>query len=202
MKAAVVDYGTSNLGSFCRALRRAGVDFVVTDQPADLEQAEWLVVPGVGSFSEAMRSLHAKRLVEPLQRLVKEEGKNYLGVCLGMQLLAERGHEGGETPGLGLLAGEVMPIPSQDGLRIPHMGWNEIQPRPGGSLAGWAMPDRNFYFMHSFHLRDEDPALISSTVDHGGPLVDSVQHERIHAFQFHPEKSQRAGQYVLQKLLC
>jgi len=202
MKAAVVDYGTSNLGSFCRALRRAGVDFQVTDDPEVLGRADWLVVPGVGSFRDAMARLRDKQLVEPLRRLVLEEGKSYLGVCLGLQLLAETGREGGVTPGLGLIPGEVVPIPPESGLRIPHMGWNELQPSPGGEVASWNLPDLNFYFMHSYHFQVADRSAVTSTVSHGQPLVASLRSGRIVGFQFHPEKSQAAGQNVLRNVLC
>src|SRR5262249_52420518 len=154
---------------------------------AILESSDSIVLPGVGSFRDAMGKLNGLGLVRPLSELVIERKKRFLGVCLGMQLLADWGYEDGETPGLGWVKGEVKRIPS-NGVRIPHMGWNDITPSAEGRRALSLLSDNNFYFMHSYYFKVEETGCVTSTTDYGIPLTASLRKNNITAAQFHPEK--------------
>lgn len=194
---ALIDYGVGNVGSVSRALDRLGLDYQLTCEAQTLEQADWMLLPGVGSFRLAVEELTRLGLLEPIRELARA-GKPYVGLCLGMQLLADFGHEGGGCPGLGLIPGEVKPIQPAGDLRVPHMGWNEVS----GAIEDYGLPDRNFYFMHGYHFEVADAGSVTGRVDYGGPLVAAVRQGNLVGFQFHPEKSQAAGMALLRAVLC
>jgi len=193
---ALVDYGAGNLRSVANALKAAGAEGVqVTADPDVVRAADRIVLPGVGAFKACAGALRAvPGLVEAMQERVLVGGAPFLGICVGMQLLADRGIEFGVTQGLGWIGGEVRPIECTDpAIKIPHMGWNDVQPGQHASLieAGEA------YFLHSYHFVPEDGANVAAMTDHGGGLVAAVARDNILGVQFHPEKSQDYGLALL-----
>ena len=202
MKVAVIDYGMGNLGSVRRALTELGSDsFVVTD-PEQLGEAHRIVLPGVGSFADGMAHLAKQGWIAEIQQQVVEIGKPFLGICLGMQLLATRGTEGGITPGLGLIDGEVVRIDTLGCmLRIPHVGWNAIKLNtPSGLFAG-VPAGTDFYFVHSYAFQPADMSHALAFTDYGIPIVAAIGVKNIFGTQFHPEKSSKAGFHVLRNFL-
>ncbi len=198
-RVTVVDHGLGNVDSVCRALEEAGAVVRLAASPAEVRDAARLVLPGVGAFRDGMRGLRARGLDDAL-RAACGAGVPLLGICLGMQLLAERGTEGGEEPGLGFVPGEVRRLVAHPGERVPHVGWNEVHPcapaRAGllRDLPGGA----DVYFVHSYHLVPADPAHIVATTPYAGGFVSVVSPApNIHGVQFHPEKSQHAGRLLL-----
>lgn len=208
MTVAVIDYGSGNLRSAAKALERASTsggrahDIVVTSEARDLAAASHIVLPGVGAFGDCIAGLEALAgMCEALEREVREVGKPFLGICVGMQLMAERGIEHGEHRGLGWIAGEVLPL-APNGLRVPHMGWNELELRAEGhkALVGLHQGD-HVYFVHSNVLVCRDRSDIAAVADYGGPVTSIVIRDNMIGTQFHPEKSQRAGLAFLRGFL-
>lgn len=197
MRIVIVDYGMGNLQSVKSALERLGCEVGIAADEPGLRNSDAIVLPGVGAFGEAMHNLLRCRLDDPLRRIVLEERKPMLGVCLGMQLLAEVSEERGRFEGLGLIPGEVRRIPVSSDLRLPHIGWNGISVRKTQPLFADIPEGGAFYFVHSYHF-DCDPAYVAATTDYGGDVVAAVQRERIFGVQFHPERSQRKGLRLLQ----
>lgn len=198
-RIVVIDYGMGNLGSVCNALVAAGASPEVAHTPDALERADGVILPGVGAFAAGMANLEARGFVPALRRAVLERGLHFLGICLGMQLLAKAGSEHGEHPGLGFVAGRVdrLEIPEGGEFRLPHIGWNDLQIlRHDGLYAD--IPDvENFYFVHSYVFLAADPAVVSATCHHGVDFAASLEAGNISAVQFHPEKSHRAGLKLL-----
>jgi glutamine amidotransferase len=195
LRIAVVDYGMGNLRSVSKALERVAprVEVRVTADPREIAGADRVVVPGQGAMRDCMRQLAESGAREAVVEAAR--GKPFLGICIGLQMLFEHGEEG-DTPGLGLLAGEV-PRFKLSGLKIPHMGWNEVaQTRPH---ALWAeIADRSrFYFVHSYYPAPRDAALTAATALYGEPFTCAIARDNIFAVQFHPEKSQSAGLQLL-----
>jgi glutamine amidotransferase len=202
MKVAIVNYGMGNLGSVRRALEELGALPVVADHPGALFDANRLVLPGVGAFSEGMERLRTGGWVEPIQRQVRELGKPLLGICLGMQMLAEGGEEGGATEGLGLVAGRVRRLDALGcRLRIPHVGWNDVWHTGVDPLFAHVEQGTDFYFVHSFAFCAAMPDVVSATVEYGVPLTAGIRSGNTFGVQFHPEKSSRAGKQVLRNFL-
>ena len=199
MRIAVVDYGMGNLRSVSKALEHVApqAQVVVTAQPELIRAAERVVVPGQGALPDCMRSLAASGAREAVLEALA--AKPYLGICLGLQMLFEHGEEG-DTPGLALLAGRV-PRFSVSGLKIPHMGWNEVlQEKPHALWAG--IRDRSrFYFVHSYYPAPTERALSAATCVYGAPFTCAVARDNIFAVQFHPEKSQSAGLQLLSNFI-
>lgn len=193
----ILDYGMGNTASVEKAIQQAGFSTCTSSEISILNSAETIIVPGVGTFPDAMQRLKALKLVDVLRDLVLVKKKRYLGFCLGMQILAEYGFEGEKTAGLGFLPGEVLRIPDS-GQSIPHMGWDDVVPRSPGALG--ELTDRNFYFMHSYYLKT-DSKFVTSTVDYGAELTATVEHQNIFGAQFHPEKSQTNGLIYLRRVL-
>jgi glutamine amidotransferase len=201
MMVAIVDYGSGNLRSAAKAFERSAADqrisaeIEVTSAPEVVAAADSIVLPGVGAFAECRRGLAAVAgLEDALHEAVRLRGRPFLGICVGMQLMAETGREFESAPGLGWLAGEVVAIePSDPDLKIPHMGWNEIEPRTAHPLLAGLGSGEHAYFVHSYHFRLHDPDDLLATTDYGGPLAAIVGRDNIVATQFHPEKSQEAG---------
>jgi glutamine amidotransferase len=195
VRIAVVDYGMGNLRSVSKALEHVAPQeqVVVTADPALIRAADRVVVPGQGALPDCMRSLRESGALEAVLEALR--AKPYLGICLGLQMLFERGAEG-DIAGLGVLQGNV-PRFAVTGLKIPHMGWNEVvQQKPHPLWAGIADKTR-FYFVHSYHPAPADPALIAATCVYGAPFTCAVARDNIFAVQFHPEKSQSAGLQLL-----
>ena len=196
---ALVDYGAGNLHSVENALRRVGANVTVTADPDVLRAADRIVLPGVGSFRACAEGLRAETgVIEAMHERVFVGGAPFLGICVGMQLLATRGLEHGETPGLGWIDGAVRLIePTDTSVKVPHMGWNDVVLNGAPPLieAGEA------YFLHSYHFEATDPAQVAAVTDHGGPLVAAVARDTIIGCQFHPEKSQTYGLSFLSRFL-
>jgi glutamine amidotransferase len=212
MKVAIVDYGSGNLHSaakaFERAAREAGLScaIAVTPDPAFVAAADAVVLPGVGAFADCRRGLESlPGMVEALGEAVLAKGRPFLGICVGMQLLATRGLEHGKTDGLGWIEGEVAAIePDDKTLRIPHMGWNTLYPRRAHPLLE-GIPTGpqglHAYFVHSYGFRPADPASVIASADYGGPLSALVGRGNIAGSQFHPEKSQTLGLALIANFL-
>ncbi len=203
---AIVDYGSGNLRSAQKALARvAGAETVViTSDPAVIAHAERIVLPGVGAFGDCMAGLRAiPGMIGALRLAVLERGVPFLGICVGMQLLAGVGREFGDHAGLDWISGEVARLtPSDPALKIPHMGWNELRvARPHPVLAGIA-PGANVYFVHSYAMRPSDPSHVLATADYGGAFAAMVGRDNILGMQFHPEKSQAVGLAFLANFLA
>lgn len=201
---ALIDYGAGNLHSVHNALIAAGAERVaVTSDPAIVRGARRIVLPGVGSFKACADGLWAiPGLVETIEERVIAHGVPFLGVCVGMQLLATRGLEHGSTEGLGWIAGEVRAIePADPTIKVPHMGWNDVSPAPHGRDGATLIEPGEAYFLHSYHFRPEDGRAIAAMTDHGGGLVAAVARDNIVGVQFHPEKSQGYGLALLARFL-
>lgn len=193
---AVVDIGRGNLLSVCKALEYVGAEVTVCERPEEMGSGDRIVVPGVGSFADGMRSLRTRGFVDTLAH-ARAQGRPILGICLGMQLLAARGHEGGETDGLGWFEGNVVRLPAS-GLRIPHVGWHDTSVRADSPLFTGLPEVPDFYYLHSYHLVPDDPEIVDASCDYGGKVVAAVRHHNVAAVQFHPEKSQEYGLAVLE----
>ena len=187
---ALVDYGAGNLRSAARALERTGAHVVVTDDPTVIAQAARIVLPGVGAFAQCIGQLREKTGIEAaLNEAVNGRGVPFLGICVGMQLLASEGHEHGVHKGLGWLPGVVQRLtPSDPALKIPHMGWNRVE-----AVNGADVPSGDAYFVHSYAFAPDDPADVQAASDHGGRFAAIVKRGHITGVQFHPEKSQAYG---------
>ena len=194
----VIDSGIANIGSVMSAMRRIGAPARVTTDAAEVRDATALLLPGVGAFADGMASLERHGLVAPI-RAAAAAGVPVLGICLGMQLLAEVSEEFGEHRGLGLVPGRVVRLePATAGERVPNIGWCDVEPRPGVALFDGAAPGTAFYFVHSYHLRCGEPADAAATIRFGGgPVTVAVDRANVAGVQFHPEKSQDAGLAVL-----
>jgi imidazole glycerol-phosphate synthase subunit HisH len=211
VKAVIVDYGSGNLRSAAKALERAapaGFRVEVSAEAASLAEASHIVLPGVGAFADCKAGLEARPgMLDALERAVRREGKPFLGICVGMQLMAARGREFGVTPGLNWIAGEVRLLePGADRfgrpLKVPHMGWNELQILKAHPVFAGLVTGSHAYFVHSYHLAVEDPADLLATCDYGGPVTAAVARANMVGTQFHPEKSQALGLRLLANFLA
>ena len=212
MTVAIVDYGSGNLHSAAKAFERAARDVapsetvVVTSDPEKLRSAGRIVLPGVGAFADCRRGLDAlPGMVEALEESVRRRGKPFFGICVGMQLMAERGREYEVTEGLGWIAGEVDKItPADAALKIPHMGWNTLTAsRPHPLFDGIALGPQGLhaYFVHSYQLKPKDRGDLLAETDYGGPITAVVGRDNMVGTQFHPEKSQRLGLALIANFL-
>jgi glutamine amidotransferase len=200
---AIVDYGLGNLGSVAGAVNRLGFHPVITHDAVELEAADRLILPGVGAFGDGMAKLRERGLPAVLGRLVHELKKPILGICLGCQLFARKSFEYGEHDGLGWVDAEVVPIvPSDPGLRVPHVGWNDLNRVRESVLFDSLPPSAVVYYVHSFHVAFRTQDAVTATADYGGTLVAAYQRDNIYATQFHPEKSQQSGLTILKNFLC
>ncbi len=192
---AVIDYDAGNLHSVLKAAQRAGLDAELARSAEGLERARGVILPGVGAFDTCMRRLGEQGLVEPLVRHLKAD-RPFLGICLGLQLLFDWGEEGGGAAGLGLLPGRVRRLEAP-GRKVPHMGWNALHLHSPSVLFAGIPEGEYFYFVHSFHAVPERAEDLVATVDYGEQVTAAVSVGRVHAVQFHPEKSSTAGLRVL-----
>jgi glutamine amidotransferase len=202
MSALIIDYGMSNLGSIRRAVQECGADVIVSDNPKSLDMADHIILPGVGAFPDGMLNLNRKGWTEALNEVVST-GVPFLGICLGMQLLASRGYEEGDTAGLNFIPGKVERLISQnEGERIPHIGWNELYKTKNGAQLLENIPNgADFYFVHSYHFVPEslDDVLAETYYCNGFACV--IQRKNIFGTQFHPEKSGQMGFQLLKNFL-
>lgn len=195
---AIVDYGAGNMHSIARALEHVGASIQVTDDPALIDEAEAVVLPGVGQARSAMAQMSAKGLDEAIRQATCQ-GKPFLGICLGMQLLADH-HAEGEVDGLKLFRGEVRRIP--EGLKIPEIGWNQVQPgKTGLAIFENIPPDSYFWFAHSYYVEPQEQEGVAATTDYGSPYCSVIVTERVWGTQFHPEKSGDVGLQLLSNFM-
>lgn len=193
---ALIDYDAGNMKSVEKALQFLGEETLVTRDPEEIHRACGVILPGVGSFGDAMENLHRFHLVDVI-RQVADEGVPFLGICLGLQLLFESSEESPGVEGLGLLPGRILRIPAAEGLKIPHMGWNDLSyPHPGRLFAG--VEEHSYvYFVHSYYLKAEDPSIVTAVTRYGTEIHASVEKRNLFACQFHPEKSSDTGLQIL-----
>jgi glutamine amidotransferase len=202
MKVAIVNYGMGNLGSVRRAFEELGAEVVIANHPSALYDANRIVLPGVGAFAEGMAHLNQGGWSMALRDLVAEQGKPMLGICLGMQMLATEGHEGGVTPGLGLIPGQVSRLDELGcTLRIPHVGWNEVCHARMDVLFEGIPSAADFYFVHSYAFVPEQHDDLLASVPYGVDLTAAVRRNHVFGCQFHPEKSSKAGRRLLLNFL-
>ena len=194
---AIIDYKAGNLNSVIKAFERIGVKNSIAQNQDDFKKADKLILPGVGSFKEAMFHLEQLHLIEILKEQVLIRKKPILGICLGMQLLLEKGFEGGLCEGLGFIEGEVVQFEEHLNLKIPHMGWNELEIYQYKPLYEGINNKSDFYFVHSFYVKCKDE-FVSAKTEYGHKFVASLQKENIFGVQFHPEKSQNLGLKLLE----
>jgi imidazole glycerol-phosphate synthase subunit HisH len=201
----VIDYGMGNLKSIVNAFKALNQEVRLTDRPQDIAAASAVILPGVGAFADGMQNLRKLGLLEAVEDAVRVRRVPYLGICLGMQFLADVGHEFGVNPGFGWLKSEVVRIqPKESSYKVPHMGWNDVSfAQPDSPLCKGLKNPTAFYFVHSYHLvpAADARASIVGTADHGGEVVSMVAQDNIFGVQFHPEKSQGAGLTVLANFL-
>lgn len=195
----IIDYGVGNVRSVTNALALLGYTYTVSGKADDISRARAYILPGVGAFGEAMQNLESRGIIEVLRREVVEGKKPLLGICLGMQVLAEDSTESGVHKGLGWIPGHVTKITGQ-GIRVPHVGWNELSVRTKAPLFSALSEGPQFYFDHSYRF-EAAPEYVAATCDYGGTLVAAVQKDNIFGVQFHPEKSQKSGLRLLRAFL-
>ncbi len=193
---AVIDYDAGNLRSVEKAFAYLGERAFITREPREILRADAVVLPGVGAFGDAMEKLHRYGLVEVIKEAVRS-GQPFLGICLGLQLLFGRSEESPGVEGLGILEGEIVRIPEEGGLKIPHIGWNSLDIREGAKLFSGIPKEAYVYFVHSYYLRAKCGQDVAATAEYGVKLHASVEHGNVFACQFHPEKSGEMGLAIL-----
>jgi glutamine amidotransferase len=193
---AIIDYGMGNLRSVQKGFEYVGCKAEITNEPGKILRAEKVVLPGVGAFSDAMDNLREMGMIDVIYEIINI-GKPFLGICLGMQLLMDRSNEGGSFEGLGIIKGEVKRIPPAPGLKIPHMGWNELRFKPGSLLFAGLQPNVDVYFVHSYYVDTQYSEAVIGTTDYGRKITGAVKKGNVTGVQFHPEKSGDAGLQIL-----
>ncbi len=198
---AIIDYGMGNLRSVQKGFERVGLDAVVTSDPKVVLEAERIVLPGVGAFPDCMRNLEQGGFVEPLLRVI-QQGRPFLGICLGLQLLFSESEEFGVHKGLNVIPGRVVRFPegmteNDEELKVPHMGWNQVSFKRRPSVFEGIAEGTNFYFVHSYYVQPQDASVVATTTNYGIDFCSSVWKDNIVATQFHPEKSQEKGLQIL-----
>lgn len=193
----IVDYQMGNLRSVQKGIERVGGEAKISSDPSEIRKAEKLILPGVGAFGDAMTEINRRNLADPIRDFV-DSGRPFLGICLGLQLLFERGFEHGEHEGLGILSGDVVrfDLPDSD-LKVPHMGWNTISKSAEPPILSEVADGSHFYFVHSFYVRPTDPDVVALTCNYGIDFCAMVWRDNLFATQFHPEKSQADGLKIL-----
>ncbi len=194
----IVDYGMANLRSVQKAFEKVGHEAVISGDPNRVGEADKVVLPGVGAFRDAIARLREAGFVQPLTEHVRA-GKPFLGICLGLQLLFTRSYEDGVFSGLDLFPGEVVRFPDVPGLKVPHMGWNQLRVRRPAPILSDLPDGASVYFVHSYYVVPKDPRLTAAETDYPTPFTSMIWHENVYATQFHPEKSQRVGLSMLRR---
>lgn len=193
---AIIDYDAGNLRSVQKALHFLGEEAVITRNHNEIMNAEKVILPGVGAFGDAMKKLHSYHLVDTIKE-VADSKKPLMGICLGQQLMLEGSEECDGIEGLGLLPGKIIRIPESKGLKIPHIGWNNLNITKGASLYQGITGSPYVYFVHSYYLKSEDRSIVAATTDYGTLIDASVEKDNLYACQFHPEKSGEIGLKIL-----
>ena len=193
---AIIDYGMGNLRSVQKGFARVGYQAEVTREIGKIAAARGVVLPGVGAFHACMENLNRFGLIEPIREVVRKK-KPFLGICLGFQLLFSESEEFGKQKGLDIFPGEVVGFGSNIGLKVPHMGWNQIQKKRESPFLDGISSGDYVYFVHSFYVVPEDSSIVATTTDYGRDFASSIATEHLFACQFHPEKSQEIGLRIL-----
>lgn len=193
---AIIDYGMGNLRSVQKGFEKVGCEATIVQDPAAVESAPAVVLPGVGAFADAMENLRKSGMIEVIQRVVAS-GKPFLGICLGQQLLFESSEEFGQTPGLGIFPGRVRRFPEGQ-LKVPHMGWNQAVVQKTTPLLEGIPAAGAFYFVHSYYVEPADPELTIARTEYGLTFASVVGRDKVFGIQFHPEKSSNLGLRILQ----
>lgn len=201
IRFAIVDFGMGNIGSVLHAMQFLGAQIISSKEQIELKEAQAYILPGVGAFPKAMENIKKLKLDSFLNEQILGKKKPVLGICLGMQLMADSSDEDGKTEGLRWINGSVKKLNAKEGVRIPHVGWNSLSNGFSGELFNNFNSDPHFYFDHSFHFVCSEKKCITSTCTYGSEIVASLQKENIYATQFHPEKSQRAGLKLLRNFI-
>ncbi len=198
MKIAIIDYDMANLRSVQKAFERVGAAANVVREPADVARADRVVLPGVGGFGDAVRTLRDRGLAEPIIEHIRA-GRPFLGICLGLQMLFDVGYEEGEHKGLGVVPGRCVrfDVDTTQRLKVPHMGWNQLTPKKASPLMKDIPRNSSVYFVHSYHVEPADESIVATTTIYGRAFVSSICADNIVATQFHPEKSQSIGLKML-----
>jgi glutamine amidotransferase len=198
MSISIIDYGMANLRSVQKGFETVGVPAQIISTPQEIERAGRIVLPGVGAFADAVRTLRGKELAGPILRHI-DQGKPFLGICLGLQMLFDVGYEDGRHEGLHVIPGKCVrfDVDEKLGLKVPHMGWNQLNHARPSPLFKGLPPDAGVYFVHGYHVVPDDPSVIATTTDYGAPFVSSIWRDNVVATQFHPEKSQKVGLQIL-----
>ncbi len=194
----ILDYGMANLRSVQKAFAHVGHDAWILSTPDDVRRCDRLVLPGVGAFADAVATIRGNSFDQPIREHIVA-GKPFLGICLGLQMLFDVGHEDGEHAGLGIVAGKCVrfDVDATDGLKVPHMGWNQIDVKRRSPILDGLPDGANVYFVHGYHVVPADDSVIATTTHYGRPFVSSIWRENVVATQFHPEKSQTMGLAML-----
>ena len=192
----IIDYQMGNLRSVQKGFERVGHPARITSDPAELAEADGIVLPGVGAFADAMHALRARDLVDPIRDAVAAD-KPFLGICLGLQLLFDTGYEDGVHQGLGILPGEVVRFEVPSEFKVPHMGWNQARYVNRPPIFQGLEDETHFYFVHSYHVVPQNPAVVATETDYHQPFCSSIWQGNLFATQFHPEKSQSDGLQLL-----
>jgi len=196
---SIIDYGMANLRSVQKGFETVGAEAQIISKPEQIRKASRIVLPGVGAFADAVRVLREHELVDPILEHIRS-GKPFLGICLGLQMLFDVGYEDGTHRGLGVLKGKCVrfDVDEKMGLKVPHMGWNQLVAKSESPLLRDLGNEPSVYFVHSYHVVPEDASVIATTTDYGRPFVSSVWRDNLVATQFHPEKSQKVGLKILE----
>jgi len=195
---AIIDYDMANLRSVQKGFEHVGAAARIISKPEEIERADKIILPGVGAFQDAVATLRSRNLAQPILAHINK-GKPFFGICLGLQMLFDVGYEDGEHKGLGVLRGKCIrfDVDAKLGLKVPHMGWNQLKPRHPSPILRDLASDASVYFVHSYHVVPQDDSVIATTTDYGGDFVSSIVKGNIVATQFHPEKSQKVGLQIL-----
>jgi imidazole glycerol-phosphate synthase subunit HisH len=198
MSIAIIDYGMANLRSVQKAFEQVGAQAHIVSRPEEIDKAEKLVLPGVGALADAIATVREKDLAGPIARHV-EKGRLFFGICLGLQMLFDVGYEDGEYRGLGIVPGKCVRFDVDEtlGLKVPHMGWNQLEARRPTPMLRDLPAGCSVYFVHSYHVMPADESVVATTTDYGRPFVSSIWRDNLFATQFHPEKSQKVGLQIL-----
>lgn len=196
---AIIDYGAGNLSSVEKALNYLGAECEITQDKDKILSASHVVLPGVGSFGDAMQSMRERNLTEVVKKAANE--KKFLGICLGLQLLFESSEESPGVEGLGILKGKIVAIPDNLGLKVPHIGWNSVELKQNDGIFKDIDSNSYFYFVHSFYLKGADEDVVAGTANYGVNIECAVQKDNLCATQFHPEKSSKTGLKLLKNFL-
>jgi glutamine amidotransferase len=196
---AIIDYGMANLRSVQKAFECVGHPAAIINHPEQIAQYDRLVLPGVGAFKDAIATLRNGGFADPIRAHIAAD-KPFLGICLGLQMLFDIGYEDGEHAGLGIIPGKCVrfDVDQTMGLKVPHMGWNQLEIRKNSSALAGLEPEASVYFVHSLHVVPRDKEVIATTTDYGRPFVSSIARGNLFATQFHPEKSQKVGLRILE----